>query len=451
MSRLRLFKSTSDDYPITSSFIQSNPLCRQAMRSALAAALATKLVAAMGCSTVGGLPAGSLLARSAQPSQSTAQVQAAQSTAQRSNPALASNHAGVVPASYTSATHEEPVACPDVNYYSQNCSDNSVICGSDSCVDHGACNCIAGPSESYRNAQEYIFDGGDQQPLVVIKKDWSADGVDPTDTVIYYETLAGSVCVRPTNRVPIYAPRFGAIRQVSGLTLSTHAAGTQRILAPVRVERFDETDPTGTVVLPVAPHGEQQVGLVDAFQENYAGTPMDQVLPLYRMSEARVPFELVDPIRTGKITIQEVTAVKEFIQNAQTWVIPEALAVEVLGQPALQLRDTKAVQDVYVYELPDKCSMRIFKTASHTIANSGDIISFTIRFDNSSVKPLGNAVIIDNLSPRLDYIEGSQQCSVRVRFSAEPNDVGSMVLRWEIEEPIAPSDGGAISFDCRVR
>lgn len=325
------------------------------------------------------------------------------------------------------------------------------------CATEGGCNCgAADPAgnvsgERYRNAQEYIFDGGDQQPTVIIKKDWTAAGVDPTDTVIYYETLAGSVCVQPTNRVPIYAPRFGAVRQVSGLQLATHALGTERILAPVSVERFDENNLAGTVVQPVAPHGEQQVGLIDAFQENYVAPPLEQIQPLYRMSAARVPFELIDPTRTGLITREELVDIQQFIQNAQAWVTPESLAVEISNQAAILVKDTKAAQDLFVYELPDKCAMRICKAASHTIANSGDIVSFSIRFDNAGVKPLGNAVIIDNLPPRLNYINGSQQCSVGVRFSAEPNDVGSMVLRWEIEEAIEPSDGGVISFDCRVR
>ncbi len=364
--------------------------------------------------------------------------------------------AAVVAAAFHSDPQSAASSVTRVTYDGDCATDTSSYACSD--AEHGTgCNCCASscapasPASTYRNAQEYIFDGGDQQPAVVIKKDWSALGVDPTDTVIYYETLAGSVCVQPSNRVPIYAPRFGAVRQVSGLQLAMQAAGTERILAPISAERFDETNLAGTMVQPLAPHGEQQVNLIDAFQENYITPPMEQVLPLVRMSSARVPFELVDPRRTGLITTAELAEIQQLIQNAQTWVNPESLAVEISNQAAILVKDTKAAQELLVYELPDGCAMRICKAASHTIANPGDIVSFSIRFDNAGVKPLGNAVIIDSLSPRLNYIEGSQQCSVGVRFSAEPNDVGSMVLRWEIEEPVKPNDGGVISFDCRVR
>lgn len=301
------------------------------------------------------------------------------------------------------------------------------------------------------NPQEYIFDGGDQLPNVMIKEDWSTAGVDPTDTVMYYETLAGTVCVRPTNRVAIYAPRFGAVRQITGALLSSHALGTERLSAPVKPGRFDETNLAGTVVQPLAPQGEEQIRLIDAFQENNGGVPILQIIPPQRMSEARIPFEGVEVLGLGKITDDEIAVLGRVLANARTWYTPESLDIMIDGKPAALIRETAASQDVYVYEMPDKCAMRICKTASHTIASSGDIVNFTIRFDNSGVKPLGNAVIVDSLSPRLEYIEGSQQCSIDARFVAEPNDIGSQVLRWEIIAPVGPSEGGAISFDCRVR
>lgn len=309
---------------------------------------------------------------------------------------------------------------------------------------------ICSPQPRCRNAQEYIFDGGDQQPRVVVREDWSAEGINPTDTVVYYETDSGTLCVQPSNRVPIYAPRFGAVRQVTGAFLAAKAIGTQRILAPVKPGRLDEVDLPGAVVQPVAPFGEEQVNLIDAFQENVAGTPIASVIPPERMSEALVPFEGIDVLRTGRITDEEILVMGRILQNARTWILPESLGVIVDGQQAHIMIDTIKPQDVHVFEIPDKCTLRICKTASHTIANSGDIVNFTIRFDNAGSKPVHNIVIVDSLSPRLEYIQGSQQSSIDARFATEPNDVGSEVLRWEIDT-IDKLDGGVISFDCRVR
>ncbi|MEZ6082142.1 MAG: hypothetical protein R3C56_42645 [Pirellulaceae bacterium] len=225
-------------------------------------------------------------------------------------------------------------------------------------VHAAGCSCCAPTAhnnfrEPYR-MQEYIFDGGDQQPAVVIKEDWSTAGVDPTDTVVYYETLAGSVCAA---HEPSTHPRRASEPFDKYLVCSWRCElkGRNAYWHPLVLERFDENNLAGTVVQPLAPHGEQQVGLIDAFQENYVTPPMEQIQPLYRMSAARVPFELVDPTRTGLITIQELVDMQQFIHNAQTWVIPESLEVEISNQAALLVKDTKAAQDFVVYELPDKC------------------------------------------------------------------------------------------------
>lgn len=302
-----------------------------------------------------------------------------------------------------------------------------------------------------RDAQEYIFDGGDQQPTVVIREDWSSVGIDPTDTVVYYETETGEVCVQPTNRVPIYAPRFGAVRQVTGAELAAKAVGTHRILAPVQPGRLEDHNPAGEMSLPLAPIGEQQVKLVDAFQENTGGRPMDGVLPAQRMSRAFVPHEDIDLQRAGRITDDEIAVLGRVLQNARTWFLPENLGIVIDNEPAALMSSANKPADVHVYEIRGKCALRICKTASHTIANPGDVINFTIRFDNAGTKELGNVVILDSLAPRLEYIEGSQQSSVDARFTIEPNEVGSDVLRWEIQSPIEKNDGGVISFDCRVR
>lgn len=358
--------------------------------------------------------------------------------------------------SVITVAHEEPIPSGSQVLHSQyRVSDYvtgypAAMCEQASC---GGCQaCIAGPANpTIHNVQEYIFDGGDQQPQVVIRKDWSAMGIDPTDTVVYYETVTGEVCVQPTNRVPIYAPRFAAVRQVTGAVLAANAIGTQRVLAPIQPGRINDQELVGSVMQPLGPLGEQQVNLIDAFQENVGGLPVAGVMPPQRMSEARVPFEEIDVLRTGRITDEEIAVLGRILQNARTWFVPESLDIMIEGQSAALIADSQRPQDIHVYEVPGKCTLRICKTASHTIANPGDIVRFTIRFDNAGVKPIGNVVILDSLAPRLEYIEGSQQCSLETRFSAQSNEVGSQVLRWEIGKPIEKLDGGVISFDCRVR
>jgi uncharacterized repeat protein (TIGR01451 family) len=118
------------------------------------------------------------------------------------------------------------------------------------------------------------------------------------------------------------------------------------------------------------------------------------------------------------------------------------------------LIDVKQAQDVHVYELPPgKCSLRICKAASHMLANAGDQITFTIRFDNIGLQPIDKVVVLDSLSPRLEYIEESQQSSIAPPpvFSSEPNEIGSTVLKWEFKSSLKPGEGGVLHFRCLVR
>lgn len=59
--------------------------------------------------------------------------------------------------------------------------------------------------------------------------------------------------------------------------------------------------------------------------------------------------------------------------------------------------------------------------------------------------------IIDNLTTRLEYVPDTAQCSLRANFLTEENYGESLVLRWEILEPMKPGEGGVIRFRCRVR
>ena len=84
-------------------------------------------------------------------------------------------------------------------------------------------------------------------------------------------------------------------------------------------------------------------------------------------------------------------------------------------------------------------------------AEPGDEVAFTIRFDNVGTETIGNVTIIDNLTTRLEYVPETAQCSIPAQFGTQVNEGDSLVLRWEITDPLEPGDGGVIRFTCRVR
>jgi hypothetical protein len=59
--------------------------------------------------------------------------------------------------------------------------------------------------------------------------------------------------------------------------------------------------------------------------------------------------------------------------------------------------------------------------------------------------------IVDNLSARLEYVPDSAKSTLETDFFTEANESGSLVLRWEIHDPLEPGDGGVLQFKCMVR
>jgi uncharacterized repeat protein (TIGR01451 family) len=78
-------------------------------------------------------------------------------------------------------------------------------------------------------------------------------------------------------------------------------------------------------------------------------------------------------------------------------------------------------------------------------------VEFTLRYDNIGEQPVSNVTIIDSLTTRLEYVDGSQSSSREAEFDTQENDGESLVLRWALTEPLKVNEGGIVRFQCRVR
>ena len=108
-------------------------------------------------------------------------------------------------------------------------------------------------------------------------------------------------------------------------------------------------------------------------------------------------------------------------------------------------------QVFYTLDPQGKPKMSVVKVASKKDALPGDVIDFTLRFDNVGNERIGNVTLIDNLSPRLEYVPESAQCDLDAEFFTQENEGESLILRWEIKDPLEPGKGGIIRFQCQVR
>ncbi|MDZ4849334.1 MAG: DUF11 domain-containing protein [Pirellulaceae bacterium] len=303
----------------------------------------------------------------------------------------------------------------------------------------------------YIDTQEYVYDGGDRDPQARLREDLTVVGLDSEDTVIRFETQSGSVELQSGCRVPIYAPRFAATRKITPLGTSDRVVAIQATNRDERIGRMADAIPPTKTRLRSGPMLEDSVHVVEAVRERNRGVLVDKIIPAIGVSEAFRPYEDLQIIRDGRLTSDDKVNLRRFTLAALNWSSVEELVVLVDGSTVQIAKSSSRPEEVFTYELDGKPRVRICKVASHQVAEPGDTIDFTIRFDNIGDQKISNIVVHDSLSPRLEYVDDSQKTSLNADFQSEANDAGSNILTWSFGETIRPGEGGYIRFQCKVR
>ena len=298
---------------------------------------------------------------------------------------------------------------------------------------------------------EYLFDGGDSDGGVKVRRDGQLEGLDVEDTIAHYDTLAGKTCVTPSCRVCIYSPRFAAVRQVTlayGENQLVRAGGVDMPVGPV--PQLD-VQPVSTALQPIQPVGEVANRSPVTFLEKLPPIGLIQRTVIRATVDRLKAYENFELIRSGQMIESEEPFLAISIQSAIVWTLNQGVEVTVEGKKAVVLEGDKRAQATYMITPPDHPCLRVCKVASTHSANPGDIVEFTLRFDNVGDQTVGNVTIADNLTTRLELVPDSGQCSKQATFFTEPNQHGSLILRWEIAEPLKPGEGGIARFKCVVR
>jgi uncharacterized repeat protein (TIGR01451 family) len=298
---------------------------------------------------------------------------------------------------------------------------------------------------------EYIRDGGDAGLPANANADWQVLGLNVEDTVGHYDTVDGRIIVEPSNRVYIYAPRFAAVRNVRSVIQDAQVQGPIGYDLPVTAVRYDESQVPASSLQreqAVADIGRREVGSYVSAQG--LGHASIALLP-YQFQNRYLPFEDLVVVRTGIFEQAEKARLAEGVDSAIVWTKDVGVQVAIDGQVAAEFSGDQRAQATYTIDSFGAPRLRVIKVASRQEARPGETIDFTIRFDNTGSQVMGNVTILDNLSPRLEYVEDTAQSSVAAEFLPERNEVGSLVMRWEITDPLEPGQGGIVRFQCRVR
>ena len=299
---------------------------------------------------------------------------------------------------------------------------------------------------------EFIFDGNDRGEKVRVDQSWNVYGLETEDTVGHFDTLDGRRIVVPSNRVAIYAPRFGAVRKVDGVFKAQLNQQTSAVGMKTPIALADGNDQSGTTKQHLALNRVKAANRASGFIDRTRGVNSETVTHLFGIRNRFEPFENLSLIRFGKFSKAETARLNLGIQSAMAWESDLGLQVVVKNAAPIIVKDVSIAQELIKIKSEDgDAILRVTKIASKIAARAGEEVDFTIRFDNLSRKRIGNVTIMDNLTRRLEYASDSAECSLKANFIQKPNEVDSLLLRWEITEPIEPHQGGIIRFKCRVR
>jgi uncharacterized repeat protein (TIGR01451 family) len=320
------------------------------------------------------------------------------------------------------------------------------ICRADSICTPRQYDCIP----QYRR-DEFICDGDDGDLKVTLDAERNVHGLDIEETVAHFDSRQNGTLIVPSNRICIYAPRFAAIRRIldAGSTQVMQRWGATVEKTPVDLTVGNEFAASSLQNVQLqANHGAYRASLL---RERTRGVTADNVLQLVGSQSAFKPYEDFQLTRFGRVTGSETARLGLALQSAKVWQDNLAAQLTVKGAKPIIVEDVYQLQEVVQFESDAHPAIRLCKLASRISAHPGDTIDFTIRFDNLGRERIENLTILDNLSPRLEYVVNSAECTQDAEFSASENKAGSTILRWQIRQPVEIGKGGLIRFQCRLR
>lgn len=299
---------------------------------------------------------------------------------------------------------------------------------------------------------EFIRDGGDEGRPTGVGKQWEVMGLGMEDAVAHYDTLDGRTVVEPSNKVYIYSPRFGAVRQVVGLMANEERQRLGGVHQPTKLDAPTTLQLVGNAKQNVQAGDEISARPPVALRTKQGKDVLSKALCARGFQDAFKPYENMAIIRQGLMEGSEMPFLARGSTAAIAWSHTQAVQILLDRQGAMaEVKYDEAMSVYTVTTPPGNPKLRVVKVASTPFAQPGDEVDFTIRFDNIGNQTIGNVTILDSLNTRLEYIPESAQCSVDAKFYTQPNEGDSVIVRCEVTDPLEAGHGAILRFRCRVR
>ncbi len=298
---------------------------------------------------------------------------------------------------------------------------------------------------------EYIHDGGDEGTKVYYT-DSTRHGLNVEDTVVEWTDDLGVAHVKPSTRVSVYSPKFAAVRSVSlpqtGVNIHKLAGHQDR----TKVAGIDTQ-----LVIDEKVHNDEALAMLmrsrpSGLEAKSTDTSVHQTVNARKHVKLLNVYEDFRFFRDGQFARVNSAIIGEAIEAAIAWNGDRGVVIYAHDLAGQEVQGRFTSQDYTAVE--DRSTpgdLKIVKIVDKTVAKPGDELTFTIRFDNVGDRALQNVRVVDNLSPRLKYIDGSVDSNRDGKLDTEDNQRGSQVLSFTFDGELKGHTGGWISFKCIVR
>jgi len=298
---------------------------------------------------------------------------------------------------------------------------------------------------------EYLFDGGDRGDPVHYSG-YDKLELDTEDTIAEYVDHVGESHLTKSNRVAVYSPRFGAVRTISGVesgvSIEKLGSASDAFLQGNLKNRVAATQHAGRDQSDAVRVRSRASGLGN---DSVPAAVEQRALPTAHVKLLNL-YEDLAFTRTGELLESEKARIDFGVQAAQAWTRVEFPVIAAVSSAGMEVDATFKAADLTGSEdMRRPGRLRILKLADKKTASPGDTVAFTIRYDNLGDLDLEEIVIVDNLTPRLEFVEGSITSDRPGELFLEDNDAGSLILRFKIEGNLSGRTGGVITFHTKVR
>ena len=321
-------------------------------------------------------------------------------------------------------------------------------------------------TDAQRYPDEYLFDGGDRE-LPVHNRAFGRGGLDTEDTIAEYRDHTGKKHLKETNQVAIYAPRFGSVRAVTtpggefnierlaGIQERSHNSGVQTKIGP---QRYDRTDRLKGVRMRSRASGVENRDWQSGVANVVRLSSHDKLVNAFMDFSFALQGEL-NQSDEARLQIA-IDAASQWTRNENPVVVAKLDSLHQV-EARFKAAEMVGVED----EAPEPGELQIVKLADRSSAKPGDIVTFVIRYDNVGDRELTDVTIVDNLTPRLEFVDDSATSDLPGDVVWEDNGEGSLVLTFKLDNPLPGRKvkdaaknrgkdiriGGVITFQCRVR